>query len=126
MKSVLKIALGIILAFTVLIVGCVAIIGAGVDEAVDEVQKESDKTSITQAEYQSVKVGPEGNTRNRIVSRFGEPQSEQETQTGDVEGIPDSASGLECIYYNREGKIVSLYQFCIDPETGRVQSKSSF
>ena len=70
MKTVLKIALGIILAFTVLIVGCVAIIGAGVDEAVDEVQKESDKTSITQAEYQSVKVGPEGNTRDRIVSRL--------------------------------------------------------
>ena len=125
MKTVLKIALGIILAFTVLIVGCVAIIGAGVDEAVDEVQKDSDKTSITQAEFRSVKVGSEGNTRGRIVSRFGEPQSQQEIQTGDVEGIPDSASGLECIYYNREGKVASLYQFCIDPETDRVQSKSS-
>ena len=126
MKTVLKIALGIILAFTVLIVGCVAIIGAGVDEAVDEVQKDSDKTSITQAEFQSVKVGSEGNTRGRIASRFGEPQSQQEIQTGDVEGIPDSASGLECIYYNRGGKIASLYQFCIDPEADRVQSKSSF
>jgi len=126
MKTVLKIALGIILAFTVLIVGCVAIIGGTVDQAVDEVQKESDKTSITQAEYQSVKVGTGGNSRARIVARFGEPQSQQDIQTGDVEGIPDSASGLECIYYNREGKIASLYQLCIDSETGRVQSKSAF
>jgi hypothetical protein len=126
MKTVLKIALGIILAFVVLIVGCVAIIGGTVDNAVDEVQKESDKTSITQAEYQSVKVGTGGNSRARIVARFGEPQSQQDIQTGDVEGIPDSASGLECIYYNREGKIASLYQFCIDSETGRVQSKSAF
>ena len=92
----------------------------------DEVQEDSDKTSITQAEYQSVKVGSGGNRRSRIVSRFGEPHSPQDIQTGDVEGIPDSASGLECIYYNREGKIASLYQFCIDAETDRVQSKSSF
>lgn len=126
MKTVLKIALGIILAVTILIVGCAALIGTSVNKAVKDVQKESDKTSITQAEYQSVKVGADGNTRDRIVSRFGEPQSQQDIQTGDVKGIPDSASGLECVYYNREGKIASLYQFCIDSETGRVQSKSSF
>lgn len=116
MKSVLKITLGIILAFTVLIVGCVAIIGGRVDETADKVQEISDKASITQAEFQSVKVGPRGDTRGRIMSRFGEPQSGLESQT---------AEGLGCISYNREGKLTSFYQFCIDPETDRVQTKLS-
>ena len=126
MKTVLKIALGVILGLTVLIVGCAVIVGVGVDEAVDEVQKDSDKNSITRAEYASVKTGTNGNTRKRLESRFGEPQSQQDVETGDIEGVPDSASGLECIYYNREGELASLYQFCFDTGTGRVQSKSSF
>ncbi len=116
MKSVLKIALGIILALTVLIVGCVAIIGGRVDETVDGVIEISDKFSITQAEFQSVKVGPRGDTRGRIMSRFGEPQSGLESETPE---------GFECISYNREGTLTSFYQFCIDPETDRVQTKSS-
>ena len=122
MKTVLKIALGIILAFVVLIVGCAALFSAGVNEA----QKDNDKTSITQAEYDSVKIGPNGNTRERLIERFGEPQSQQDIQSGEIEGIPDTASGMECIYYNREGKLASLYQFCVDTQTNRIQSKSAF
>ena len=124
MKTILKVALGIILGLTVLIVGCAVIVGVGVNEAVDEVQKDSDKTAITQADYESVKTGPDGNSRKRIESRFGEPQSQQDVETGEIEGVPDSSSDLECIYYNRKGKLVSLYQFCF--ENGRVESKSSF
>jgi hypothetical protein len=115
MKTVLKITLGILLAVVVLIVGCTALIGAGVNEA----QKDSDKTSITVAEYESVKVGPGGNSRDRLVSRFGEPSSAQEVK-GEV---PEA--GLDCIYYNREGEFASIYQFCFGAD-GRAETKSSF
>jgi len=120
-KTVLKIALGILLAVVVLIVGCGVLLGAGINEA----QKDSDKTAITQAEYDSVKTGSSGNTRERLEKRFGEPQSQQDIETSDIEGIPNSASGLECIYYSREGQLASLFQFCFD-SSGRVESKSSF
>lgn len=120
MKTVLKIALGIVLGCTVLIVGCVALIGAGIDEAQDE----SDEAAITQADYASVKTGAQGNTRKRLIDRFGEPAQQHEFET---EGItPDDPIGSECIYYNREGELAALYQFCIDAQTGRVESKSSF
>jgi len=124
MKTVLKVALGIVLGLTVLIVGCALVIGASVDEAVDEVQKDSDKAAITQAEYASVKTGVNGNSRKRLIARFGKPASQDEFETEGVE--PDEPIGSECLYWNREGELASLYQFCIDTNTGRVESKSSF
>jgi len=121
MKTVLKIVLGIVLGFTVLIVGCVAIIGAGVDKA----QKDSDKAAITRAEYASVKAGPNGNSRKRIESRFGEPQSSDDVQAEGVKGIPESDFSQSCIYYSRKGELASLYQFCFDGN-GRLRSKASY
>jgi len=121
MKTAMKVALGIVLGFTVLIVGCAVIIGAGVDKA----QKDSDKTAITAADFGSVKTGPDGNTRKRIVSRFGEPQSSDEVQAEGVEGIPESDFSQSCIYYSRKGELASLYQFCFDGND-RLRSKASY
>ena len=60
-----------------------------------------------------MKTGAQGNTRKRLIDRFGEPAQQHEFEA-------------ECIYYNREGELAALYQFCIDAQTGRVESKSSF
>ncbi len=117
MKTVLKITLGIIVSFTVLIGGCVALIGG----AVNEVQKDSDKTAITLEQYRSVDVGQD--TREVVMARFGEPSSSNEVE---VEGLTATEPyGSECVYYNRKGQILSIYQFCFDTGTGKLQSKIS-
>jgi hypothetical protein len=117
MGTVLKVALGILLAGVVMIVGCVALLGAGADE----VQRESDESSITVEQYQSARTGQI--TRDELVERFGEPTDETEFST-EVEGL-DEPVGSECIYYNRRGELASLFQFCFDINTGRLESKSS-
>jgi len=112
MKTVLKITLGIIVSFTVLIGGCVALIGG----AVNEVQKDSDKTAITLEQYRSVDVGQD--TREVVMARFGEPSSSNEVE---VEGLTATEPyGSECVYYNRKGQILSIYQFCFDTGTGKL------
>jgi hypothetical protein len=117
MKTVLKITLGIILGFTVLIGGCAALIGG----AVNEVQKDSDKTAITLEQYRSVDVGQD--TREAVMARLGEPSSSNEVE---VEGFTaNEPYGSECVYYNQKGQILSIYQFCFDTGTGKLQSKVS-
>lgn len=119
MKTVLKVMLGILLACVVLIGGCAALFGA----AVDDVQKDSDKTAITVQQYGSAKVGT--STRDEIESEFGEPQSNDDIQAEGVEGIPESSFQQSCIYYNRKGQLASLFQFCVDGNDV-VRSKGSY
>lgn len=118
MKTVLKVTLGIVLGCTVLIIGCVALIGASVDSA----QKESDKTAITLAQYRNAKTGT--TTRAQLVSRFGRPQSSDSVQADGVKGIPASDFRQDCFYYSRKGKLASLFQFCVDGD-GVLRSKSA-
>ncbi len=106
-----------------LIVGCVAIVGVGVEEAADEIQQESDATSITLAEYESATTGE--TTIDELETMFGPPSSSDEIQDEGIEGIPDSDFEQSCVYYNREGEIASLFQFCADGD-GVITSKSSF
>lgn len=122
MKTMLKVALGVVLGFTVLIVGCVALIGAGAQQ----VQKESDKTAITLAEYQSAKTGQI--TRRKIEERFGAPQNAQEMRAEGIDGIPDTDFEQSCIYYNREGHLASIFQFCFDGNgrAAKLSSKASY
>lgn len=117
MKTVLKIALGIILGLTVLIVGCSALFSAGVDEA----QKKSDKTAITSQDYSATKTG---DLRRDVEARLGKPSSSNESSS-EIEGL-DEPVGSRCVYYNREGEIASLFQFCFDINTDKLESKSSF
>jgi len=117
----MKVALGIIIGCVVLIGGCAVLIGDGVDEA----QKDSDKTAITPADYASVKTGADGNSRKRIISRFGEPQSSDDVQAEGGERIPEIDFEQSCIYYSRKGELASLYQFCFDGNH-RVRSKASY
>lgn len=119
MKTVLKVMLGILLACVVLIGGCAVLFGA----AVEDVQDESDETAITSQEYQSVTTGE--STRDEVEAEFGEPQTSDEVQAEGVEGIPESDFEQSCIYYNREGQLASLFQFCFDGD-GVLRSKASY
>lgn len=103
--------------------GCVAVAGVGVDQAADEIQQESDATSITVEEYQSATTGEI--TLEELEEMFGEPSSSDEIQTEGIEGIPDSDFEQNCVYYNRQGEIASLFQFCFDGDD-LLTSKSSF
>lgn len=119
MKTILKIALGIVLGVVVLIVGCSALFAAGVDEAEDERTKEG----ITRAEFRSVKQG----TRQRAVrQRLGKPESAQEfeQQIPEIQNTPRRSS---CIYYPERGKPLfegRSFQFCFD--AGRLTSKNAY
>jgi hypothetical protein len=121
-KTVLKIVLGMILGSVLLIVGCAAVIGG----AVKEVQKESDKASITLDDYKSIEVGSSGATLDEVIARFGEPQSQDDTQTSTrIDGLPDAEFGMQCVYYNRTGALASLFQICFDTDSDRAESKMS-
>lgn len=122
MKSIVKIALGIVLGGVVLIAGCTALLAAGVDEAQDE----SDRTAITLAQYRSV---DRTISRDELVDRFGDPadesQIDQDLDADTRRYIKDGEEDMDCVYYTRKGKLASLFQFCFDGN-GRYQSKSAF
>ena len=111
MKTFVKVALGIALGCVLLFVGCGALVGAGFNAVVEE----ADQHAITQTQFDSVKTGARGNSRRRILARFGEPQQ--------VEVQDDRrASERDCIYYNRKGQFLVTYELCFD-EHDRVFSK---
>jgi PBP1b-binding outer membrane lipoprotein LpoB len=112
-KLVLKIAAGVVLASILLIAGCAALVSAGANE----VQKESDETAITHAQFKGVEKGA---TRADVEADLGEPSDVQET---DVSAFETSTS-FDCIYYNKKGELLSLYQFCFDD--GKLTSKASY
>lgn len=118
MKTIGKIVAGILIASVLLIGGCVALIGAGVDQA----QKESDRTAITPAQYAAVKTGTQ---RSTVESRLGTPESRDEVST-QIDGLGDEPFGQTCIYYGRTGELASLYQFCFDINSERLESKASY
>jgi hypothetical protein len=115
MKTMLKIAGGIILAFVLLIAGCTALIGVGANE----VQKESNEHAITRAQYRAIKSGM---TRAQVEAKLGEPANDQDMNVS-VEEL-SVASNTQCIYYNEKDEIVSMYQFCFD--NGKLNSKARY
>jgi hypothetical protein len=120
MKTVLKVALGILLAATVLIVGCVALIGAGADQVADDLEKQQRANSITLEQYRGVKAGT---PQSEIEKRFGEPADAQEFEA-EIPELDTKSSG-SCIYYNRRGgDLGDIFQFCFDD--GRLTSKNAY
>ena len=115
MKTTMKIALGIVLGFVLLIVGCGALVGT----AANEVQAESNENAITQAQYAGV---TNGMSRSEVEAMLGEPTSDQDMNVSVEElGIE---SNTQCIYYNEKDEILSMYQFCF--ENGKLNSKASY
>lgn len=116
MGTFLKVVLGVMVGGLLLIGGCVAVIGAGVDEAEDEAQE----TAISQAEFDSIQ---QGTTQAQVEKELGEPSDSQEFE----QRFGGKTSGSSCIYYNEEGQELfegRSYQFCFDG--GKLTSKNAY
>jgi len=116
MKTVLKIALGVILGLTVLIVGCSALLGS----AVDDVEKDSQKNAKT---VQEIRKAHLGDTRADIERRLGKPASTQEsTSTSDR---PNDDIGDAYIYYPvKGGGILDRWQLVFDGDKLITRNKN--
>ncbi len=105
MKTVVKIFLGVVLAGVVLIVGCFAIVGYGIDEGVKEVERDQNRNAISNREARRVKIRT---SKEDVIAKLGEPRN---TQEGENEGLGQDS----CIYYNlRGGEVLDSWQFCFD------------
>jgi hypothetical protein len=69
MKSVLKIGLGIVLGFTILVAGCTAIVGAGMESA------SNDRGQGNAQMEANVSKLHEGQTKAEVVRIMGQPES---------------------------------------------------
>lgn len=109
MKTVLKVAIGVILGIVLLVVGCTALLGAGLNEA----DKEQKKKGITAKEFRSVKRGA---TEKQVRRKLGKPEDAQEFE----QEIPELDTGPQkssCIYYPEKGKGIGegkSFQLCFD------------
>lgn len=120
MKTVMKVALGILLASTVLIVGCVALLGTAANEVDEQLTTEQNTNAITLQQYRDVAIGIR---KGQVVEALGEPADRQEFESeGFLRDEPQSSS---CIYYNRRGgEFGQAFQFCFDGN--RLTSKNAF
>jgi hypothetical protein len=118
-RIVLKIMVGMVLGFCLLIGGCVALIGAGVDEA----QKENDRAGITAAQFGSIK---QGTAQRDVEAELGTPQDAQEFEQ-QIPELQDNPSKSSCIYYPEKGKALfegRSFQLCFDE--GKLTSKNAY
>jgi hypothetical protein len=118
-RVVLKVVLGVFLGFCLLIGGCVAVLGAGVDQA----QKENDRAGITAAQFASIE---QGTAQADVEAQLGKPQSAQEfeQQIPELQANPSKSS---CIYYPESGKALfegKSFQLCFDE--GKLTSKNAY
>lgn len=113
-----KVALGIVLGFCLLIGGCVALLGAGVNQA----QKDQDKHAITAQQFHHVH---RGSARSEVINQLGVQPGD--AQSFENQGLPGHAVKSSCIYYNEKGKALgegSFFQFCFDG--GKLTSKNAY
>ena len=117
MKTIFKVVVGILIAATILIVGCVALIGGAADEVGKEFNRQQNKNAITNAQGRSVKLGT---TRAEVERKFGKPESDQESEN---EGLGADS----CIYYNiKDGEALDSWQFCFggSGKQGKLTNKN--
>lgn len=119
LKSCLLVTLGVLLAGALLIGGCVAILGAGVDEA----EKEQQKKGITRAEFDGIQAG---SSQSAVESELGKPEDSQEFEQN-IPELQDKPAKSSCIYYPEKGKPLfegDSFQFCFDG--GKLTSKNAY
>lgn len=106
-----RVVLGALVGSALLIMGC-----GGADEG----QEESDVTSITMAEFESITT--DETTREEVEQMLGPPASRDEV---DFEGVEvTSGSEQDCVYYRGDGDSTTAFQLCFDGD-GMLTSKSS-
>jgi hypothetical protein len=119
LKGCLLITLGVFLAGALLIAGCFAVIGAGVDEA----EKEQNRKGITLSEFRSVK---QGTSQDDVEAQLGEPEDSQEFEQ-EIPELQDEPSRSSCIYYPEKNKELfegRSFQFCFDE--GKLTAKNAY
>lgn len=112
MKTFLKVLAGVIVGGLLLIVGCAALISAGVDEANDEAEEHA----ITKAEFEAVERGA---TEAEVREELGEEEDRQQ--------FGGKREGESCLYYGQEGEGIAgttSYQFCFTD--GALRSKNAY
>ena len=115
--KVILIVLGVLAALAALGIGgcvaCTALVGSGVNKAVEEVEQQAAETEISEAEADSVELG---SPRSEVIRTLGQPRStdERRSQRGDRGA---------CIYYGVQGgDLLDQWQFCFDARD-RLESK---
>lgn len=113
--TLLKVTLGVVLGGTLLIGGCVALVGAGLSS------EETD--GITRTQFDGIS---QGTLQRTIEERFGEPEDAQEFES-QIPELGDAPSRSSCIYYPEKGKPIlegQSFQLCFDE--GRLTSKNAY
>lgn len=94
MKTVLKIALGVVLGLTVMIVGCVALIGAGAEEASKDLEQAArDLTTSTSAQTRSSSEA-ENPAPARKAANFAKGEAEGDFAIASADGSIDDPTNL--------------------------------
>jgi hypothetical protein len=121
-SPVLKILLGIAILMVLIVGGCTAVVGAGVNHAVNSYNEEQAKSAISQETFDAIQIGA---TRAQVDAAVA-PAVPQDAQEFTQEGVLDQAQiKSSCIYFNRKGgKFGDIFQFCFDGDS--LSSKNSF
>jgi hypothetical protein len=121
-SPVLKILLGILVLMILVVGGCTALVGAGVNEAVNSYNEEQAKSAIPQETFDAIQIGA---TRADVDAAVA-PAVPQDAQEFTQEGVLDEAQiNSSCIYFNREGgEFGDIFQFCFEGDT--LTSKNSY
>jgi hypothetical protein len=101
---------GFALACGSLIGGASRLAGEGIDAGLNELERLQRQSSITQADYVSVK---RGTGRGAVEARLGKPV--EAGPDGVQTRLPDEPGGTTCIYYFERGQSLfagPTYRFC--------------
>ncbi len=121
-STALKILLGLAVLMIVVIGGCTALLGAGINEAVEQLDEQQAASAISQETFDAIQIGA---TRADVDAAVA-PAVPQDTQEFAQEGVLDAADvNQSCIYFNREGgEFGDIFQFCFDGD--KLTSKNSY
>ncbi len=109
----LKVVLGVIVGSLIIIGGCTALIGIGLNS-------KSDK-GITRAQFDAV---PQGTSQADVETQLGKPENAQQFENK-IPGLDTSKSS--CVYYQEKGKKIlegNSFQLCFDG--GALTSKNAY
>ena len=120
-STALKILLGLAVLMIVVIGGCTALLGAGINQAVEQLNEEQAASAISQETFDAIQIGA---TRADVDAAVA-PAVPQDTQEFAQEGVLDAADvNQSCIYFNRQGgEFGDIFQFCFDNDV--LTSKNS-
>jgi hypothetical protein len=117
LRTVLKVALGILLAFVLLIGGCMLLIGGAANEAGKSIERDQNENAITNSQARSIKTGM---TKSEVIDQLGPPKDTQESET---EGLGKD----QCLYWNvKGGEALDSWQFCFrgGGSSAKLESKN--